>query len=616
MSEHEIDEIDERDAAYGLRAYVTIKQAVADVAREALRLLEGVDRQTEEGLRDILARLAEDRFNLVVVGQFKRGKSSLMNALIGRDVLPTGLLPLTSAITSLRYGSRERVYLQRSGWTTEQEIPLRELAEYVTEQGNPNNEKGVIEARIELPARFLRRGLFFVDTPGVGSASESASATTHTFLPQADAIIFVTSVDAPMSGVEMDFLQAIQAYSRTLFMVVNKMDVFDGEPNGERERVLSFIRDRASQALGGAVASLYPVSARQGLAAQRQQDADTLQRSGIPALERALAEYLTREQGRAFLLRMLDRLMEALDRVPLRDQQERSAAIARLSERAAALRATLAEGSMIPTLAPTAPPLTDVPETAAVVEALSASGSAIEHESGASAAKPAQTPRTATSASRCPICAALSEALFALFARWQYTLATSDEARRTFAAAGGFCAFHTWQFERVASPQGISESYTPLVARIEAELRAALNSGSQSSGQARDLAERVGRLAPSRDTCPACHALEAERARRIGALLTRLDNGIQADAALPTFSLTLCLPHLGDAVAATGEASAGVAAFLLREQARRLEDLSDDLRSYLLKRAALRRGLLTGEEDSAWRRALTLLAGERDAYLP
>ena len=90
--------------------------------------------------------------------------------MIGQDVLPTGLLPLTSAITTLCYGPQPRAVLRRKGWTLTQEIPLEQLAEYVTERGNPGNEKGLIEARVELPERFLRRGLYFIDTPGIGSA--------------------------------------------------------------------------------------------------------------------------------------------------------------------------------------------------------------------------------------------------------------------------------------------------------------------------------------------------------------------------------------------------------------------------------------------------------------
>ncbi len=611
---------DERDDAYGLRSYITLKQEVADVAREALRWAGGAggepaNSELERALRDLLVKLAEDRFNLVVVGQFKRGKSSLMNALMGRDLLPTGLLPLTSAITTLRYGSRERALLQRTGWTIEQEIPLRELADYVTEQGNPNNEKGLIEARVELPARFLRRGLFFVDTPGAGSASESATATTHAFLPQADAIIFVTSVEAPMSEVEIAFLETIRAFAREVFVVVNKMDQVDalnGEPDDERERILGFIREHVSQALGVTDVPLYPVSARLGLAAQRQHNTEALQRSGIPALERALVDYLAREQGRVFLARALDHLDGALAQASPSAQRDASGDISRLRERVAALRAELASASATPE-APraTAPAVVQTPTIASVVETL--------NQPAPSAERPASATHAPSSshAGRCPICAALSDALFALFTRWQYALASSDEARQAFAATSGFCAYHTWQFERIAAPQTISEGYAPLIARLEVELRAALDGAHQTASQphdlAADLAEQVARLMPRTENCPACHALEEARARQVEELVSRL-SALPAGEATP--ARALCLPHLRDALAAASAPPAPVAISLLREQIQRLEDLADDLRSYLLKRAALRRSLLTSEEDSAWRRALVSLVGERDAGLP
>lgn len=96
----------------------------------------------------LLVQLAEDRFNLAVVGQFKRGKSTLMNAILGCDLLLTGLLPLTSAITMLCYGSTERVVLRREGWTLEQEVLLAQLTDYITERGNPGNERGLLLSQV------------------------------------------------------------------------------------------------------------------------------------------------------------------------------------------------------------------------------------------------------------------------------------------------------------------------------------------------------------------------------------------------------------------------------------------------------------------------------------
>jgi predicted GTPase len=194
-----------------LRHYTLAKQEVAAVVRAAKQCFHELGLQdAERHLQEHLVQLAEDRFNLAVVGQFKRGKSTLMNAILGRDVLPTGLLPLTSAITTLCYGPTERVVLRRKGWTVEQEVPLAQLATYITERGNPGNEQGLIEARVELPLPFLRRGLYFIDTPGIGSAHLENTATTYAFLPQMTAVIFVTSVEAPLSEAEESFLADIR----------------------------------------------------------------------------------------------------------------------------------------------------------------------------------------------------------------------------------------------------------------------------------------------------------------------------------------------------------------------------------------------------------------------
>ena len=219
------------DDDYRLRDYTAAKQQVAELVRRSKQTLHDLGiRDGEELCQALLVKLAEDRFNLVVVGQFKRGKSSLMNAVVGRALLPTGLLPLTSAITALCYGPSERAILRRKGWTLQPEIPLGELEQYVTERGNPGNEKGLIEARVELPLPFLRGGLYFIDTPGIGSARQENTATTYEFLPEADAIVFVTSVEAPLSEAEQGFLQDISRYARKLFVVVNKVDlVADGD---------------------------------------------------------------------------------------------------------------------------------------------------------------------------------------------------------------------------------------------------------------------------------------------------------------------------------------------------------------------------------------------------
>jgi len=310
------------DADESLRAYTRAKQEVAKSVRSALDLIRSRgDEQRIARCQALLVKLAEDRFNLVVLGQFKRGKSSLMNAIIGRDLLPTGLLPLTSVVTALRFGPAERLVLTRdNSWP--QEAPISALAEYVTERGNPGNVKKIGTAYVELPVSLLRRGLHFVDTPGVGSIHEQNTATTYAFLPQCDAALFVTSVDTPLSELEVDFLNTIRQHVRKVFFVVNKMDLLALE---EREEVQGFIREGLRKATGEDV-SLFAVSSRDALEAKRAGDEARYRRSGLKELEDALGAFLARKKSRALLVSVLDRGLRLLEEEAVELRLQRSAA--------------------------------------------------------------------------------------------------------------------------------------------------------------------------------------------------------------------------------------------------------------------------------------------------
>lgn len=209
------------------------------------------------------------------------------------------------------------------------------------------------------------------------------------------------------------------------------------------------------------------------------------------------------------------------------------------------------------------------------------------------------------------MCAAQAKALFAFFAQWQYTLATDAPAQCAFAAERGLCPVHTWQFQEMASPQGLSEGYAPLIEMLASELsRLAEHTGELPSAS-------LAALLASTATCVACRLVRETAAEQIEHLLASL--AMTKDGRDDASSMELCLPHLQATLDHLEKRADGtierrvVAGFLLREQARRLEQLAEDLRSYALKRDALRRGLLHQEEASAWRQALVQLVGERAA---
>ena len=563
-----------------LRQYALAKQHISDLVRESKQVLEGLkDERHTDQCRDLLVKLAEDRFNLAVVGQFKRGKSSLMNAIIGRPLLPTGLLPLTSAITALCYGPQEKVVLKRAGWALDHEISIAELPDYVTEPGNPGNEKGVIEARVEFPVDFLRRGLYFVDTPGVGSTRQENTATTYSFLPQADAVIFVTSVEAPLSETEETFLRDIQGIVRRLFVVVNKTDLL--APH-EQDQILTYIQAGLTDTIRTSSIDIYPLSARLALQAKLENNFEMLEASGLPAFEKRLAAFLAEEKSGTFLVSVLDGLASILADLPS-DHPEIHALRAKVN----AFEADLLSGEMNKT------PL-EVDDSSQAF----APPAKIQKMSEAKAAQSLRKTRT------CPICDAQSRAVFDFFAGFQSDLARDAQVRKEFAAIRGFCNVHTWQFQGVAAPQDISAGYVTMVETVAAALQEiATDFVPQSAGL-------VTGLLPGGESCPACRVLRKEEE----AQALRFLNYISTPEGRTFYhqSLGLCLPHLKAILEL--QPPQELAEFLLTEQAMHFNDLADDMHSYVLKREALRRGLLNANEENAWRRALAQLVGERTAH--
>jgi GTP-binding protein EngB required for normal cell division len=295
-----------------LRSYMQVKLKIADIVTSAMHLAR--EQKDEEGAllaQKLLARIAEDRFNLAVVGLFNRGKSSLMNAVLGVDRLPVGVLPLTSVITTVSYGSRERLIIQREGWSIAQEEPISAIKEYVTESGNPGNQKKVTLAEIQIPAEILRQGFYFIDTPGIGSAILQNTATTEEFLPEADAIIFVTSFEFPFTEAERQFFRKVRGHVRKIFLVANKADLVSEH---ERTEVLNFLKGCVDRETVDADIKLFALSSRDGLTAKIAKRTDLIAASGLSEFERALIEFMTTEKSREFLIRLVDRVDRLLQR--------------------------------------------------------------------------------------------------------------------------------------------------------------------------------------------------------------------------------------------------------------------------------------------------------------
>ena len=207
-------------------------------------------------------RLDEGRFYVVCVGQFKRGKSTLLNALVGELVLPVGVVPITSAVTVLRHGERlaARVRFDGRDW---EDCDPGALTRYVAEEENPGNEKGVAGVEVFVPSPLLATGMCLVDTPGLGSVSAANTAATWAFVPHLDAALVVLGTDPPISGEELALLREVAAQVDDLILVLNKADL---HPEAARRDVGRFTARVLAETLGRAVGPLLEVSATERLA--------------------------------------------------------------------------------------------------------------------------------------------------------------------------------------------------------------------------------------------------------------------------------------------------------------------------------------------------------------
>jgi len=218
----------------------------------------GTDRDREQ-LAALLDRLDAARLRVLVVGEAKRGKSTLVNALLSRDVLPSGVTPLTAVTTTVRYGDDERAEVRFLDGHDEKH-PLAVLSDLVTERGNPGNRRRIASVTVYAAAPVLADGVELVDTPGTGSVFEWDTQAAHEALRSMDAAVFVLTADPPVSASERDLLSQVARLSVTTFVVLNKADHLD-EPG--LAEALEFTQRVLGEA--GHPGRVYPMSARAAL---------------------------------------------------------------------------------------------------------------------------------------------------------------------------------------------------------------------------------------------------------------------------------------------------------------------------------------------------------------
>lgn len=213
---------------------VRIQDAVRLLLKDILELCDSLsilslNRQIEACEKLLIENPPID---VAILGQFKAGKSSFVNSIIGRSVLPVGVIPVTTVITRLQYGEKDRAVVRYFDGKTS-EIGISEIHTVTSEAENPSNQKNVEMVDIETPALKDYAGLRLVDTPGLGSIFKYHVETSENWLPQVGTALLAISSDRPLSGNDVQLIRELTQYTPNIVLLLTKADLLSLEQQGE-----------------------------------------------------------------------------------------------------------------------------------------------------------------------------------------------------------------------------------------------------------------------------------------------------------------------------------------------------------------------------------------------
>ncbi|MBV8932806.1 MAG: dynamin family protein, partial [Kutzneria sp.] len=257
--------------------------AAIDVVDIALKATTAYDRP-DLGIRlqQARSRLVADGVRVLVVGEFKQGKSQLINAVVNAPVCPVDDDIATTVPTIVRHAQEPGVTLVREsddgeGHAERRQASIDRIADHVSDWGNPSNRQRLSYVEVGIPRSILATGLTLVDTPGVGGLGSMHGAATMAVLPTADAVLFVSDAAGEYTATELEFLEQAMRVCPTVVCVLTKSDLYP-----EWRRIAEL--DRRHLAAAGVEAELVPVSSTLRLHAVRTDDHTLNGESGFPKL--------------------------------------------------------------------------------------------------------------------------------------------------------------------------------------------------------------------------------------------------------------------------------------------------------------------------------------------
>lgn len=273
-------------------------------------------REACPGIRKTAEEIASQRYSVAVVGEFKRGKSSLINALLGTDILPTDILPTTAAVIRVVYGTEQQIVVQFRDGHSEGRT-LTELTDFATKLSKQQEETAlsIREVVVSYPSILCKNHIEILDTPGLNE-NESMSEVTLSVIGEVDAAVMVTSAREPLSLTEQDLLLDLIAQPGIRHIVFAVTFIDDFKTEAQKDRVIDYVGSRIrDEALPRAetrfadtpgllekarsiltAPDLYGVSSQQARAGFTSDDEDLIEESRLPKFKEDLLALLTAAQ--------------------------------------------------------------------------------------------------------------------------------------------------------------------------------------------------------------------------------------------------------------------------------------------------------------------------------
>ncbi len=246
------------------------ERTILDITKEMrevfshYELTKGELARTEE----LIDKLENEKITISVIGQFKRGKSYTVNSILEDKILPIGIVPVTAVVTTIQHGEKAATVRFDNGIV--KEISFDEMSTYINEQENNDNKLGVNQVEIYSPSEFLKGGLTFVDTPGVGSVHQKNTDAAYSYVKESDGVIFLLSVDSPINQIEIEFLKNAKEYAAKFYFAVNKIDTIDEDDLAE---YLEYCRTLLRKIMEVESVQLFPISAKKGTGIEELKEA-------------------------------------------------------------------------------------------------------------------------------------------------------------------------------------------------------------------------------------------------------------------------------------------------------------------------------------------------------